>query len=498
MKIRNKILIGFLAIMAVTMPNGVIGFLKVNNTLSQIENDLNRSLEDLKTASRLNNLASDMRYLDEVLTQSARNYAFTADPKWSEIYFEAEPQLDKTIRDAILIGAQEEKTFFDSVDVANRKLVALEHAAIDLVREGKSEEAIMILEGQEYWENKKLFKTALEKYAQSKGLAYNEIFAVSTSKLERSTNNIKAILVDAESLLYFGIPVLLMIAVALSYAIARNISKPIDSLKNATEKITKGNYDVPLETNRDDEIGDLSRRLESMVKSFKSSLETERQLIMAQEKIKSEKLSTIGELAARIAHDLRNPLSVIKNVCQIMKLQNPPTDEKTQEYFTKIEKAIQRMSHQIDDVLNFIRTTPLKKEVVSIKETIVKSLEDLEVPSGIIVVLPQNDEKINCDEQKIRTVFANIILNSIQAMNGYGEISIKITGRTKLVNVEISDSGPGIPEDQLQKIFEPLFTTKQTGTGLGLSTCKSIVEQHGGHISVRNHPTTFIITLPRL
>jgi signal transduction histidine kinase len=498
MRIRNKLLFGFLIIIAITTPNGIIGFLKVNNTLSQIENDLSANLEDLKTASKLNNLAANIRYLDEVLTQAARNYAFTTDLRWSDIYFESEPQLDKAIKEAISIGAQEEKTFFESVDMANRRLVSLEHQSIDLVREGKADQAIAILESQEYWENKKLYKDALEKYAQSKGLEYNEIFDFSTTRLDDSINNIKIVLLDAESLLYFGIPLLLVVAAGLSYVIARNISKPIDSLKNATEKITRGDYDVKLETTRDDEIGDLSRRFESMIKSFKSSLETERQLVIAQEKLKSEKLAAIGELAARIAHDLRNPLSVIKNICQIMKLQNPPTDEKTKEYFLKIETSIQRMSHQIDDVLNFIRTTPLKKQIVSIKEIIAKSLEDLEIPPGITINFPQNDEKINCDEQKMRTVFANIILNSIQAMDGYGQISIKIVGHTKFIDVEISDSGAGIREDTLQKIFEPLFTTKQTGTGLGLSTCKNIIEQHGGSISVRNDPTTFIVTLSRL
>lgn len=123
MRIRNKLLLGFLIIISITTPNGIIGFLKVNNTLSQFENDLNNSLEDLKTASRLNNLAVNIRYLDEVLTQAARNYAFTGDAKWLDIYFESEPQLDKAIKDAILIGAQEEKTLFESVDMANRDLL---------------------------------------------------------------------------------------------------------------------------------------------------------------------------------------------------------------------------------------------------------------------------------------------------------------------------------------------------------------------------------------
>lgn len=498
MKIRNKLLFGFLIIIAITTPNGIIGFLKVDNTLSQVENDLSSSTEELKTASRLNNLATNMKYLDEVLTQAARNYAFTTNEKWSEIYLESEPELDQTIKEAISAGAQEERAFFESIDAANRRLVDLEHKSITLVREGKSQEAILILESQEYWENKQLYKNALEKYAQSKGMEYDTLFEVSTTKLDNSIKNIKTILLDAESLLYFGIPALLALSIGLSYVIARNISQPIYALKNATEKITKGDYDVRLQTNRDDEIGDLSRKFESMINAFKSSLETERQLAMAQEKLKSEKLATIGELAARIAHDLRNPLSVIKNVCQIMKLQNTSADEKTKEYFLKMETSIQRMSHQIDDVLNFIRTTPLKKDVVSINNVIKKSIEDLEIPPGITIILPQNDEKINCDEQKLRTVFANIILNAVQAMDGYGQVTIRITGHTKFIDIEISDSGPGILEESLQKIFEPLYTTKQTGTGLGLSTCKNIVEQHGGTISIKNNPTTFIISLPRL
>ncbi len=498
MKIRNKLLFGFLIIIAITTPNGIIGFLKVDNTLSQVENDLSSSTEELKTASRLNNLATNMKYLDEVLTQAARNYAFTTDEKWSEIYLESEPELDQTIKEAISAGAQEERAFFESIDAANRRLVELEHKSITLVREGKPQEAILILESQEYWENKQLYKNALEKYAQSKGMEYDTLFEVSTTKLDNSIKNIKTILLDAESLLYFGISALLALSIGLSYVIARNISQPIYALKNATEKITKGDYDVRLQTNRDDEIGDLSRKFESMINAFKSSLETERQLAMAQEKLKSEKLATIGELAARIAHDLRNPLSVIKNVCQIMKLQNTLADEKTKEYFLKMETSIQRMSHQIDDVLNFIRTTPLKKDVVSINDVIKKSIEDLEIPPGITIILPQNDEKINCDEQKLRTVFANIILNAVQAMDGYGQVTIRITGHAKFIDIEISDSGPGILEESLQKIFEPLYTTKQTGTGLGLSTCKNIVEQHGGTISIKNNPTTFIISLPRL
>jgi len=497
-KIQNKLLLGFLVIIAISTPNAVIGFLKVENSISKIETNMESSLKELKTVSSLNELAVLTRYYDEVLTQAARNYAFTEDKKWSDLYYDCEPKLDNIIKEATTIGTDEEKSFFQKINLANLRLVELEHDSIDLVKAGKSSEAIAILEGQEYWENKRIYKAALEDYAGSKGLDFDQLFDVSTTNLDDSVSSMKNVLTEAESVLYFGIPAILGTAAMLSYVIARSISRPISALKDATDQISKGNYDLTLPTNRNDEIGELSKRFESMVNSFKSSLETERQLIIAQERLKTEKFTAIGELAARMAHDLRNPLSVIKNICQIMNIQNPTKDEKTKNNFVRMENAIQRMSHQIDDVLNFIKMTPLDRKILSLKDTIAKSLEDLEIPQNISINMPKNDEKANFDEQKIRTVFTNVILNAIQAMEGHGTISIKITGRTKFANVEITDSGPGIREEDTAKIFDPLFTTRQTGTGLGLSTCKNIVEQHKGSISVKNNPTTFTIMLPRL
>jgi signal transduction histidine kinase len=303
---------------------------------------------------------------------------------------------------------------------------------------------------------------------------------------------------EAEVLLLVGIPSLFGFGMLISYLISRSVSKPLSALKMAVQEISKGNYNTSLPTNRADEIGDLAKRFASMVESFKNTLETERQLTIAQEKLKTEKLSAVGELAARIAHDLRNPLAVLKNSCALVKMQLDGSDPKIQQYITKMENSIDRMSHQIEDVLEFVRTTPTHKEFVAIRELIKKSIDDIDLPKDTLIIMPKNDEKINCDAQKIRTVFTNILLNGIQAMEGKGTISIKITGYTKFVNIEITDSGPGMPEENLQKIFEPLFTTKQTGTGLGLASCKSIVEQHRGAISAKNNPTTFKITLPRL
>ena len=319
-----------------------------------------------------------------------------------------------------------------------------------------------------------------------------------TEQMGQSLSEIKTLLAEIQLLLYVGIPVLLGIAVALSYFVSRSISKPIDELNKNADRVSKGDYDIRFKTKSNDELGQLGQKFQSMVNSFKNSLQTERELVLAQEKLKTEKLRAIGELASRMAHDLRNPLSVIKNVSDLIRLQYPSNDPKLKDHFAKMDSSISRISHQIDDVLDFVRTTPLEKSIVSLKEIIAKSVSDMDIPKDITLELPQNDEKVDCDEQKMRTVFSNLILNAIQAIDDKGTVSVKITGYTKHIIIDITDTGPGIPDNLLANVFEPLFTTKQQGTGLGLPSCKNIIEQHGGTISDKNTPTTFTITLPRI
>ncbi|MGI0063080.1 MAG: sensor histidine kinase [Nitrosotalea sp.] len=118
----------------------------------------------------------------------------------------------------------------------------------------------------------------------------------------------------------------------------------------------------------------------------------------------------------------------------------------------------------------------------------------------VSIDLPKTDAGLICDAHKLEIVFSNLIMNAIQAMNGIGNIYVRIKNEKKTTKIEIEDTGPGIPQDLLPKIFEPLFTTRQIGTGLGLISCKSIIEKHGGTITVQtqmNKGTTFIIELPK-
>ncbi len=212
---------------------------------------------------------------------------------------------------------------------------------------------------------------------------------------------------------------------------------------------------------------------------------------------REERLRVIGELSARIAHDLRNPLGIIKNALELIEMSsNDQTDEKLKKRISLIKKASERMSRQITDVLDFTRTRELQLEKTSLKNILDSALKSITI-EPVKITKPRNDVSIICDNKQLEVVFTNILINAIQAMENSGEINVKITENENDVSIEIQDSGPGIPDDKIGQIFDPLFTTKSTGTGLGLVSCKNIVEQHQGTISVKNNPTIFEIKLPK-
>jgi len=215
--------------------------------------------------------------------------------------------------------------------------------------------------------------------------------------------------------------------------------------------------------------------------------------------VQAERLSAIGELTARLAHDLRNPLTVLKGVVEIARSK---ADSGVTSFNTKqidmMERAIVRMSNQIDDVLEFVKIQSLHTTKNSFLETIGLSLAKINKSVNVQIHIPETDVEFVYDSDKIEVVFDNLLSNSMDAINDDGEITIRITDLENEVEIEVKDSGEGVPDEIISRVFEPLFTTKKKGTGLGLASCKSIIEQHGGTISVKNKPSVFTIKLPKM
>jgi two-component system sensor histidine kinase HydH len=215
--------------------------------------------------------------------------------------------------------------------------------------------------------------------------------------------------------------------------------------------------------------------------------------------VQAERLSAIGELSARLAHDLRNPLTVIKGVVEITKTRNSLNNIGfSSKQIDMMERAISRMSNQIDDVLEFVKIQSLRTTKNSLLDTIGLSLTKIKKSDKIKINIPDKDVEFVYDADKIEVVLDNLLTNALQAINDSGEITIRVNDLENDVIVEVEDSGSGVPDDIISKVFEPLFTTKIKGTGLGLASCKSIIEQHGGSIAVKNKPSVFTIKLPKM
>ncbi|TAK22854.1 MAG: HAMP domain-containing histidine kinase [Nitrosarchaeum sp.] len=270
--------------------------------------------------------------------------------------------------------------------------------------------------------------------------------------------------------------------VLFSLLISKSISKPIISLKDVAIQISKGNFSIKANESGNDEIGELSKTFNQMVNSV----------------IKSERLSTMGLLSSTLGHNIRNDLNVIKMALEILKHKNSiKSDENTLSKITVMESSVLHIQNQIDDTLNFIRQTPLKLEKISLSKLLENTLKTIKIPENIKIDLPLNDISLYCDSSKLIVVLTNLINNSIQAIETEGKISIKAREDQDHSIIQIEDSGSGIPSEIIVKIFEPLFTTKIKGTGLGLASCKHIVEEHNGSITMQNNPTTFTIELPK-
>jgi two-component system sensor histidine kinase HydH len=219
----------------------------------------------------------------------------------------------------------------------------------------------------------------------------------------------------------------------------------------------------------------------------------------------AEKLASVGKLAASVAHEIRNPLSSIKGFAQYFAKRFSGQPEE-QAYATVMVKEVDRLNRVITDLLDFAGSKEPRREPQLLQTIADQTLKLLapELEARKVAVLREYEEglpPVSVDRDRISQVFINLVLNALESMEGGGEIRIGIRrdGPAPAVEVCIADTGAGIPEGDLQKVFEPFFSRKQKGTGLGLAIVHQIVESHRGKITVESEPekgTAFRIRLP--
>jgi len=236
-----------------------------------------------------------------------------------------------------------------------------------------------------------------------------------------------------------------------------------------------------------------------------SFVDITRQKMIEESMVRSEKLVSLGQLSAGLAHELRNPLAVISSCSQFC-LENKELETLVKENFQVILRSSRRASNLISELLAFARPDQPKWKEVDLNEVVIRMLRmaELGVNISLMTFLKRFQKglpKIICDEEKLGQVIVNLLQNAIQATAGEGEIVLETacSALRDRVEVSIADNGPGIPEEYRARIFDPFFTTKGGGTGLGLSICHTIVDQHQGSISIEcgdKGGTRVSVTLP--
>lgn len=280
----------------------------------------------------------------------------------------------------------------------------------------------------------------------------------------------------------------LLIGVGGAALMARRITKPLDKLVDGTVKISKGDFSQAIDIDTQDEIGELAQSFNEM--SQQLQLTRKRMEAANRRLLQAEKLASIGRISASIAHEIRNPLTSVKlNIQKVMESEG--LDDIDKEHLDISQEGIGHIENFIKELLNFTRVSELHLNYFSVEQIVDESikmirntlkLKDVELTKEVQERLPQ----VLVDGDKIRQVLLNILHNACEAVDKGGKITIALSllkgRRGQKVRIRISDNGPGIPKKDKENIFEPFYTTKSTGIGLGLANARKIIVQHKGSI----------------
>jgi len=300
-----------------------------------------------------------------------------------------------------------------------------------------------------------------------------------------------------------------LVGLLVIFIITSRFIKPIETLTLAANRIEKGDLQYRVNIVGDDEIGTLAAAFDRMADRL---MQREQELKQSQTTLRrADRLSSLGLLTAGLAHEIRNPLVAIRTFTQL--LPERYDDPEFRNVFQGLAlKEVDRICGLINDLLTFARPSKpnvAPENISDVVENIARILESQAKEKNVEITreFDLNLPKVWIDKEQMKQVFMNLILNAIQAMQDSGSIviSTRISARNndelikECVQVEIRDTGVGIPEENLEHIFDPFFTSKDEGSGLGLAVSHQIVQEHGGFVTVEStvgKGTAFFVHVP--
>jgi len=398
------------------------------------------------------------------------------------------------------------------VDFHDAESVRLLRAQIDSVTDSVMVLSVAGRRDAEYLLAQRELKTRL--FPELTTLNHEIYRQTRTASVQRAFARVEEI-VDRERRLLFTIMAAAIAAgLLLAAAFARSLVRPITDLRSAMAVVGAGNLDHPIRTDARDEIGDLARSFGEMTARLRESsaareaLNAELAAKIAQlertqaQLVESEKLASVGQMAAAVAHGLRNPLASLRASAQVA-LRHPDSPA-ARESLQAIIEEVDRLDKRIAHLLTFSRPAPthqMRERLGALVDGAIAPLRTLLADRLIAldVVIPDGLPDVHVDPMKVETAILEIVSNALDAMNGGGRLRLEGTAMDGRVALEIRDTGRGIPADVLPNVCEPFFTTRSEGTGLGLAIARRFVEQTGGRLeisSVVGEGTTVRLVFP--
>ncbi len=282
--------------------------------------------------------------------------------------------------------------------------------------------------------------------------------------------------------------------------IKRMIIIPINKLISATQEVGLGNLDVKVDHQAQDELKSLIDGFNSMVENLKAH---EKELAELSQKV------AWAEMARRVAHEIKNPLTPIQlsaeHILKVHEDQHPEFDRILKESISYIISEVENLRRIAQEFMTIARESDSHREKFDLVKLVEELLEPyqstLEGRISIILKKSGEDFGLTADREKMKVAIRNLLINSIEAIKGKGQIEFTLEAQPEAIKLEIKDNGSGIPADILERVFDPYFSTKEKGTGLGLAICKRIVEENGGSIKIESQPglgTKVMLTFPRV
>jgi signal transduction histidine kinase len=303
---------------------------------------------------------------------------------------------------------------------------------------------------------------------------------------------------------YMTIPIIIiviLIGFIASFIFSRLVTEPLNKFVEFTKVLGKGQFGERVDVPYGDEIGYLARNFNRLSMQLKTAKEKMEEAYTYTHLLQAEKLSSIGQISAGLAHELKNPMTTLKMLFQAYKEEPDMTKEDAE----VISNEIERIDNILTNFMGFVKQKGFKMADVDLSALLdrVLSLATYDIEhSGITVHkdMIESLPKVKADRSLLEHVFLNLVMNSIQAMPEGGDIRVSGKSEDDSVEIMIWDKGSGIPSNIRSKIFDPFFTTKDQGTGLGLSIAYNIVKSHGGKLffnSTEGKGTVFTVKLPK-